>query len=80
MSKRSGNAGPPAPPITFFVRCEVDAKGPLKYIKASTPLYEFLEFEVKLTNPFEVTLLTPLHLNTCATLHAVFCKWAMTAC
>lgn len=59
MSKRSNNGAPPAPPITFYVRCEVDARGPLKHINTSTPLYEFQEFEVKLTNPFEVTTLRP---------------------
>ena len=63
ISKRSGNSGPPAPPITFYVRCEADARAPVKHINASTPLYEFLEFEVKLTNPFQVTILTTLHLN-----------------
>lgn len=57
MSKRSNSGAPPAPPITFYVRCEVDARGPLKHITTETPLYEFQEFEVKLTNPFEVTKL-----------------------
>lgn len=59
MSKRSNSGAPPAPPITFYVRCEVDARGPLKHITTETPLYEFQEFEVKLTNPFEVTTLHP---------------------
>lgn len=60
MSKRSNSGAPPAPPITFYVRCEVDARGPLKHITTETPLYEFQEFEVKLTNPFEVTPTAPL--------------------
>ena len=54
MSKRGVNGAPPAAPLAFTLRGEVDARGPLKRIKATAPLYEFQEFEVKLTNPFEV--------------------------
>ena len=60
MSKRSGNGAPPAPPLTFALRGEVDARGALKHIRASAQLYEFQEFEIKLSNPFEViTLRSP---------------------
>ena len=54
MSKRGVNGAPPAAPLAFALRGEVDARGPLKRIKATASLYEFQEIEVKLTNPFEV--------------------------
>ena len=56
MSKRGTNGAPPAAPLTFALRGEVDARGPLKYIKTSAALYDFQELEVKLTNPFQVSL------------------------
>ena len=56
MSKRAGNGAPPAAPLAFALRGEVDARGPLKRIKTTASLYEFQEFEVKLTNPFEVSI------------------------
>ena len=40
--------------MVFALRAEVDARGPLKRFKADAQLYEFKEFEVKLTNPFQV--------------------------
>ncbi len=57
VSKRGANGGPPAAPLAFALRGEVDARGPLKRIKTSAQLYEFQEVEVKLTNPFQVLLL-----------------------
>ena len=42
--------------MVFALRAEVDARGPLKRFKADAQLYEFKEFEVKLTNPFQVIL------------------------
>ena len=58
MSKRGTNGAPPAAPLTFALRGEVDARGPLKYIKTSAALYDFQELEVKLTNPFQVSALS----------------------
>ena len=57
MSKRGVN-GALATPLAFGLRGEVDARGPLKRIKTSAPLYEFQEVEVKLTNPFQVSHVT----------------------
>ncbi|DBA78771.1 TPA: putative protein fap47 [Trebouxia sp. C0004] len=54
VSKRGVNGAPPAAPLAFALRGEVDARGPLKRIKTSAQLYEFQEVEVKLTNPFQV--------------------------
>ena len=51
-SKRDGSAL--AATMVFALRAEVDARGPLKRFKADAQLYEFKEFEVKLTNPFQV--------------------------
>ena len=57
MSKRGPNGAPPAAPLTFALKGEVDARGPLKITKTSAQLYDFQELEVKLTNPFQVRLL-----------------------
>ena len=57
-SKRDGSAL--AATMVFALRAEVDARGPLKRFKADAQLYEFKEFEVKLTNPFQVK---PAQLN-----------------
>ena len=51
-SKRDGSAL--AATMVFALRAEVDARGPLKRFKADAQLYEFKEFEVKLSNPFQV--------------------------
>ncbi len=61
MSKRGVNGAPPAAPLAFTLRGEVDARGPLKRIKTTAQLYEFQEVEVKLTNPFQVSLLSKCH-------------------
>lgn len=54
MSKRGTTGVPPAVPLAFALRGEVDARGPLKHIKTTAQLYEFQEVEIKLTNPFQV--------------------------
>ena len=41
MSKRGVGGGFPAVPLAFFLKGEVDARGPLKTIKTSAQLYEF---------------------------------------
>lgn len=41
MSKRGVGGGFPAVPLAYFLKGEVDARGPLKRIKTSAQLYEF---------------------------------------
>ena len=51
-NRRDGSAL--AATLVFALKAEVDARGPLKRFKAEAQLYEFKEFEIKLTNPFQV--------------------------
>lgn len=41
MSKRGVGGGFPAVPLAYFLKGEVDARGPLKKIKTTAQLYEF---------------------------------------
>lgn len=52
LASRKDNGTAHAATLVFKLRSDVDSRVPMKKIKTEGPLYEFTDFDIRVTNPF----------------------------